>query len=82
MIGAMDDPKSYDFLMVLVLWIGVHQGLLPFAAKLFGWHHPFLALTLRLPGPAWWIVSALVAIGSFVLLIVIDEAKKRRHPSA
>jgi hypothetical protein len=78
----MDDPKSYDLVMFVVFWIGIHQGLLPFAAKLFGWHRPFLALALHLPGPAWWIVSAIVTLGSFALLIRIDEAKKRRHPSA
>jgi hypothetical protein len=66
-------------LSVVVVWLGLHQGLYPFGAKLFDWK-PRLALAVRLPGPFWWIVSALVVIAAFALLTLIDNAKKRRHP--
>lgn len=74
----MKDPKSYDALSFLVGWLGIYEGLLPFAAKIFGWH-PALALPLRLPNPAWWIVAAVIVVVAFVLLAVLDNAKKRRH---
>ncbi|MEV5711193.1 hypothetical protein [Actinoallomurus sp. NPDC052274] len=77
----MKDPKAYDLLSFVVCWLGLHQGLYPFGAKLFGWG-PRLALPLRLPGPFWWIASALVVGAAVFLLDRIDRAKKRRHPAS
>ncbi|GAA4635085.1 hypothetical protein GCM10023196_079230 [Actinoallomurus vinaceus] len=77
----MKDPKSYDLLSFVVLWLGIHQGIYPFAARIFDWK-PRLSLPLRLPGPFWWIVSALVIAAAVVLLDQIDKAKKRHHPAS
>lgn len=72
----MKDPKTYDVLMFVPLWLGIHQGILPFTAKWFGWH-PAAALPLRLPGPGWWIVSVLVIAAAFGALAALDAAKER-----
>lgn len=72
----MGDPKTYDLFMVIAGWLGLHQGLFPFAAKAFDWEHK-LSLPLLLPSPLWWIVSALVVVLVFVALCVLDTAKKK-----
>jgi hypothetical protein len=72
----MGDPKTYDLFMVIAFWLGLHQGLFPFAAKAFDWEHK-LSLPLLLPSPLWWIVSALVAVLAFVALCLLDNAKKK-----
>lgn len=77
----MRDPKTYDLFMVIAAWLGLHQGLFPFAAKAFGWQHK-LSLPLRLPSPLWWIVSALVVVVAFVALCALDNAKKKLAPQA
>jgi hypothetical protein len=77
----MKDPKSYDLLSYVVLFAGIYEGVLPFVGKLFGWT-PMLSLPLRLSGPAWWIVSAVVCVVAFLLLWALDAAKTRRFPDA
>ncbi|KAA2252978.1 hypothetical protein F0L68_33820 [Solihabitans fulvus] len=72
----MRDPKSYDALSSFVGIVGLYEGLIPFPAKIFGWH-PLLALPVRLASPAWWIVSGAVLVAAFAALVVIDNAKKR-----
>ena len=67
--------------MVIVGWLGIHQGLFPFAAKAFGWQHK-LSLPLLLPSPLWWIGSALIVVISFACLVLLDTAKKKRFPAA
>jgi hypothetical protein len=71
------DPKSYDLLSFVVLFVGVYEGLLPFLAKLLDWD-PTLAFPRLLDGPWWWIVSGLVVASALRLLEAIDRAKKRR----
>lgn len=72
----MSDAKTYEGLTSLVALIGLYEGVLPFVGKLLNWH-PFLSLPLRLPAPAWWIVSAAVVVVAIALLDVLDQAKKR-----
>ncbi|GAA2150490.1 hypothetical protein [Actinomadura napierensis] len=80
----MNDPKSYDGLSSFVFMLGVYVGVVPFAGKLLGWEPDgpkrLLVFPLRLPGPAWWIVSVLAILVAFGLLCWIDTAKKRRFP--
>jgi branched-subunit amino acid permease len=73
---VMKDPKTYDLLMVIALLVGIHEGVEPFAAKIFGWH-PFLSLPLNLASPAWWIVSGLVIVVAVAVLLLLDAAKRR-----
>jgi hypothetical protein len=77
----MKDTGTYDLLSFIAVWLGFHQGLYPFAAKAFDWR-PRMALALRLPGPWWWIVSALVAVAVIAVLIALDNAKKRHRPAS
>jgi hypothetical protein len=76
MVTGMRDPKTYDLFMVIVVWLGLHQGVFPFAAKAFDWQHR-LSLPLLLPSPLWWIVSALVVVIAFAGLSLLDTAKKK-----
>ncbi|WP_433330526.1 hypothetical protein [Spirillospora sp. CA-294931] len=78
---TMKDPKSYDLLSYIVVFLGFYEGVLPFVAKSTDWE-PFLSLPRHLSSPAWWIVSGLVIVASFFSLWGIDIAKKRRHPDA
>jgi hypothetical protein len=77
----MKDPKSYDLFSFVAVWLGLHQGVYPFAAKMFGWKAR-LSLPMRLPSPFWWIVSGLVIVLMIVLLDVIDKAKKRHQKAS
>ncbi|MCP2272057.1 hypothetical protein [Actinokineospora diospyrosa] len=70
------DEKGYDGLQAVVFLVGIYEGLLPFASKVFDWD-PFLAFPLRLPAPLWWIVAAAVVVICLVLLELLDRAKKR-----
>ncbi|WP_019631813.1 hypothetical protein [Actinomadura atramentaria] len=75
----MKSAKSYDELSAFVFGAGVYEGVVPFLAKPFGWR-PLLSLPVRLPSPAWWLVSAAALVAAVVLLCVIDTCKKRRFP--
>ncbi len=70
------DRQGYEALQSFVVIAGIYEGVVPFAGKWFGWR-PFLAFPLRLPNPAWWIVSAAVVVLSIALLEVLDRAKKQ-----
>jgi len=72
----MSDAKTYDGLSGLVALAGIHEGIVPFIGKIFGWHQ-FLSLPLHLPAPAWWIVSIAAIVVALALLEMIDQAKKR-----
>ena len=62
----------------IVFLVGIYNGIAPFVARLvFGGDDLLLALPLRLPSPWWWITSIAVLVVAGVLLVVIDEAKKR-----
>ncbi|WP_051114820.1 hypothetical protein [Actinokineospora enzanensis] len=70
------DQRGYDGLQSAVFLVGIWEGLVPFASKVFGWE-PSLALPLRLPSPLWWIVSAAVVVLSMAMLEILDRAKRR-----
>ncbi len=78
-LARMNSPKSYDGLSAVVFLVGLHEGVMPFVAKLWD-GKPKLSLPTRLPSPAWWLVSASVIVVGFLLLWWIDSAKKRRFP--
>ncbi|MCP2340319.1 hypothetical protein [Actinomadura rupiterrae] len=77
----MNDPKVYDGLQSMVFFAGFYEGLLPFAAKYFGWT-PVLSLPSWMPSPAWWIVATAALVAAGVLLVLLDVAKNRRFPDA
>jgi hypothetical protein len=68
---------GYDALSGLVLLIGIYNGLAPFIARLVFDGDLFLAFTLRLPAPWWWLASLAVLALTVVLLEWIDRAKQR-----
>lgn len=80
-LTVMKDPKSQDAILTVVLLVGVYEGVMPFVAKLFGWH-PVLALPLLLPDPTWWIVSSSVIVVALTLLMGMDADRKRHQPGA
>jgi hypothetical protein len=73
----MNDAKSYDALSAVALLVGFYEGLLPFAAKLFGWS-PALSLPAHMDPPAWWIVAGVALIAAVIALDRLDTAKNRR----
>ncbi|SOE02374.1 hypothetical protein [Blastococcus haudaquaticus] len=80
--AAEEDPHEardagYDALSAIVLLAGVYNGIAPFVSRLFFDGDLFLAFTLRLPAPWWWIASLVVVALAVVLLAVIDRAKNR-----
>ena len=78
--NAPDDrARHYDGLSAIVLLVGVYNGLAPFVSRLVFDGDLFLAFTLRLPDPWWWIASLAVLVLTVVLLAVIDRAKERPH---
>ncbi|SDD46156.1 hypothetical protein [Actinokineospora iranica] len=70
------DARGYAGLQTVVFFVGLYEGVVPFVAKVFDWE-PFLAFPLRLPNPAWWIVSAAAILVSIVLLDLLERGKKR-----
>jgi hypothetical protein len=74
---ADDRAAGYDALSAIVLLVGVYNGLAPFVSRLVFDGELFLAFTLRLPAPWWWIASLAVIAVTVALLEVIDRAKKR-----
>ncbi|MBJ7453300.1 MAG: hypothetical protein JHC71_14640 [Blastococcus sp.] len=68
---------GYDALSGLVLLVGIYNGLAPFVARLIFGGDLFLAFTLRLPAPWWWLASLGVVVLTVVLLEWIDRAKQR-----
>ena len=79
---ASDGAAGYDALSGLVLLVGIYNGLAPFVARLVFGGDLFLAFTLRLPSPWWWLTSLAVVVLTVVLLEWIDRAKKRATGSA
>ena len=77
-----DRAGGYDALSGLVLLVGIYNGLAPFVARLVFGGDLFLAFTLRLPSPWWWLTSLAVVVLTVVLLEWIDRAKKRATGSA
>jgi hypothetical protein len=75
------DADGYDLAMGLVLLAGIYNGVAPFVSRLVFDGDLVLAVTLRLPAPWWWLASLGALIAAFVLLIVLDQAK-RRHRTA
>ncbi|MGY2075649.1 MULTISPECIES: hypothetical protein [unclassified Blastococcus] len=69
--------EGYDALSALVLLAGIYNGLAPFVSRLLFDGELFLAFTLRLPAPWWWIASLAVLVLTVVLLAAIDRAKER-----
>ncbi len=76
---GMNDPKSYDMISGAALLVGFWEGLVPFPAKAFGWT-PIRALPVRMPAPAWWVVSGLVLVVALLVVWRVDAAKKARFP--
>ena len=77
-----EDPHEardagYDALSAIVLLAGVYNGIAPFVSRLLFDGDLFLAFTLRLPAPWWWIASLAVVVLALVLLGLIDRAKNR-----
>jgi hypothetical protein len=72
-----DGAGGYDALSGLVLLVGIYNGVAPFVARLVFGCDLFLAFTLRLPSPWWWIASLAVVVLAVVLLEWIDRLKKR-----
>jgi hypothetical protein len=72
-----DGAAAYDALSGLVLLAGIYNGLAPFVARLVFGGDLFLAFTLRLPSPWWWLASLGVVVLTVVLLEWIDRAKRR-----
>lgn len=72
-----DAAAGYDALSGLVLLAGVYNGLAPFVSRWFFGGDLFLAFTLRLPAPWWWLASLAVLVLTAVLLEVVDRAKQR-----
>ena len=77
-----DGAAGYDALSGLVLLVGIYNGLAPFVARLVFGGDLFLAFTLRLPSPWWWLASLGVVVLTVVLLEWIDRAKQRATGSA
>ena len=82
-----EDPNEgrdagYDALSAIVLLAGIYNGIAPFVARLVFDGDLFLAFTLRLPAPWWWIASLAVIVLAVVLLEVIDRAKNRDADAA
>ncbi|SDE85954.1 hypothetical protein SAMN05660485_01893 [Blastococcus fimeti] len=77
-----DPSAGYDALSGLVLLVGIYNGLAPFVSRLVFDGDLFLALTLRLPSPWWWLASLAVLALTVVLLERIDRAKTRSTGSA
>jgi hypothetical protein len=76
--SAAESPASgFDALSGLVFLVGIYNGLAPFVARLVFDGDLFLAFTLRLPSPWWWLASLAVLVLAVVLLEWIDRAKKR-----
>ncbi|MGY2066751.1 hypothetical protein [Blastococcus sp. SYSU DS0619] len=69
--------EGYDALSAIVLLVGVYNGIAPFVARLVFGVDLFLAFTLRLPAPWWWIASLAVVVAAAVALGLIDRAKHR-----
>jgi hypothetical protein len=69
--------EGYDALSAIVLLVGIYNGLAPFVSRLVFGGDLFLAFTLRLPPPWWWIASLAVLIVTGLLLGMIDRAKQR-----
>ena len=68
---------GFDALSGLVLLAGIYNGLAPFVSRLVFDGELFLAFTLRLPSPWWWLASLAVVVLTIVLLDWIDRFKKR-----
>ena len=86
-VGAPDDPHEgrdagYDALSAIVLLAGIYNGIAPFVARLVFDGDLFLAFTLRLPAPWWWIASLAVVALAVVLLELIDRARNRDTDAA
>jgi hypothetical protein len=77
-----ETAAGYDALSGLVLLVGIYNGLAPFVARLVFDGDLFLAFTLHLPSPWWWVASLAVVALAVVLLKWIDRAKKRVIGSA
>ena len=77
-----DAAAGYDALSGLVLLAGIYNGLAPFVSRLVFDGDLFLAFTLRLPSPWWWLASLGVVVLTVVLLEWIDRAKNRATGSA
>ena len=73
-----DGTGGYDALSALVLLVAIYNGIAPFVARLVFDGDLFLAFTLRLPSPWWWIASLAVLVAAVALLGLIDRAKQRR----
>lgn len=73
---------GYDALSGLVLLVGIYNGLAPFVSRLLFGGDLFLAFTLRLPAPWWWLASLAVLAVTVVLLEWIDRAKQRSTGTA
>ena len=76
-VGGTSGASGYDALSGLVLLIGIYNGLAPFVARLVFGGDLFLAFTLRLPSPWWWLASLGVVVLTVVLLEWIDRAEQR-----
>lgn len=71
------DGKTYDLLSFVTLFAGVWLGVVPLVVKLLGGDHFRIALTLALPTPYDVVVAVAVVLVAFLLLVVIDGAKKK-----
>ncbi len=77
-LASSDGAAVYGVASGIVFLVGIYNGIAPFVARLvFGGDDLLLALPLRLQSPWWWLTSIAVLAVSVVLLVVIDEAKKR-----
>ena len=70
--------EGYDVLSAVVFLVGLYNGVAPFISRLVFDGDLFLAFTLRLRAPWWWIASVAVVLVAGALLALIDEAKQRR----
>jgi hypothetical protein len=70
--------EGYDALSAVVFLVGLYNGVAPFVSRLVFDGDLFLAFTLRLRAPWWWIASVAVILVTGALLALIDEAKQRR----
>jgi len=77
--GSTDDTAAlFDVASAVVFLVGLYNGVAPFVSRLVFDGDLFLAFTLRLRAPWWWITSIAVLVVTAGLLILIDEAKERR----
>jgi hypothetical protein len=76
--GRPDETAAlYDVASAVVFLAGIYNGVAPFVSRLVFDGDLFLAFTLRLRSPWWWIASITVVLVAGALLALIDEAKQR-----